>query len=64
MSQPRHRREHRYELGERGGIKVAIRLIELSSEDARRLRQRQLEAIVWLLRRAQPRAGGRRGETS
>ena len=46
MSQPRHRREHAYELGERDGIKVAIRLIELSGDDARRLRRCQLEAVT------------------
>jgi hypothetical protein len=64
MSQPRHGRELRYEVGERDGIKVAIRLIELSGDDARRLRRHQLEAVIWLLRRAQPGAGGQRNEAS
>jgi hypothetical protein len=46
------RAQSRYQLGERAGVRVSVRLIELSGEGARRLRRRQLEAIVWLLRRA------------
>lgn len=37
---------------------MSVRLVELRGDDARRLRQRQLEAIVRLLRRAaEPNAG-------
>lgn len=42
----------RYELGEHGGVRVSVRLVELRGDDARRLRYRQLETIVRLLRRA------------
>jgi hypothetical protein len=42
----------RYDLGEHAGIKVVVRLVELPADEGGRLRERQLRALVRLLRRA------------
>lgn len=42
----------RFDLGERAGIRFSVRLLELADDDAQRLRRRQLETVLWLVRHA------------